>query len=131
MTQQRRQPGADLIGDFQRWLVKSGARGMSRGLGDQIKDTLGRRDTDVWQHATSPQPDEPPECAWCPLCRARRILADSSPGLASHVASAGDAVASLISEAVSVVEAALAGTAPKRPGEDSAEGSPHEPDDRG
>jgi hypothetical protein len=148
VTQQRREPGADLIGEFQRRLVRLGARGMSRGLGDQIRGTLGRRGTDVWAHATAPQAGEEPECPWCPHCRARRMLRESGPGLASHMASAGGAVASVFSEAVSVVEAALASTAPQpheeeRAGEAGgqdgphehahngpAEGFPHEPDDR-
>jgi hypothetical protein len=117
VTQQRREPGADLIGELQRRLVRLGARGVSRGLGDQIRGTLGRRGQDVWEHATAPEPDEGPECPWCPHCRARRMLRESGPGLASHMASAGGAVASVISEAVSVVEAALASTAPPPPGD--------------
>lgn len=149
MTQQRKDP-ADLIGEFQRWLVRSGARGMSRGLGDQIKGTLGRRRTDVWEHATAQSGDEPPECPWCPHCRARRVLRESGPGLGSHMAAAGGTVASVISEAASVLEAALANAAQPQPQpqEDPADGGadgrprhgadagpaeepPHEPDDRG
>ena len=110
MTQQRKDP-ADLIGDFQRWLVRSGARGMSRGLSGQIKGTLGRRSPDVWEHATAQSAGEPPECPWCPHCRARRMLRESGPGLTSHMAAAGGTVASVISEAASVLEAALANTA--------------------
>lgn len=149
MTQQRKDP-ADLIGEFQRRLVRLGARGMSRGLGGQLKGTLGRRGTDVWEHATATPPGDEPECPWCPHCRAKRVLRESGPGLASSMASASGTVASVISEAVSVLEAALASAAPQEHEEDRAdagpgrqdspwdeaatgpaEGLPHEPDDRG
>ena len=73
------QPGGsgDLIGDFQRWLLRSGARGMSRELADQVRAALGKNQStgDVWETATThPVPAEAPECAWCPLCRAARIV---------------------------------------------------------
>ena len=107
MTQEPRQPASDLIGDMQRWLVRSGARGVSRGVGDQIRTALrGGGHADVWETATADE--EPPECAWCPICRARRRLRESGPGLASHVAAATDAVGVVVQDAMSAFEAAVA-----------------------
>ena len=107
MTQEPRQPASDLIGEVQRWLVRSGARGVSRGLNDQIRTALGGRGhADVWETATADE--EPPECAWCPICRARRRLRQSGPGLTSHVSAATDAVGVMMQDAMSVFEAAVA-----------------------
>jgi hypothetical protein len=110
VTQQPRQPGTDLIGEFQRWLVRSGARGVSRGVGGQIRSALGRSEgsADVWERATRPPQDEAPECAWCPVCRAARRLNESGPGLSSQMAAATDAFATVAQDAMSVFEAAMA-----------------------
>lgn len=107
MTQQS--SGPDPIGDFQRWLMRSGARGMSRDLGGQLAGLfgLGGKPGDVWENATAPAPTEAPECAWCPVCRAARLLRESGPGLASHMAAASDALASAVREASTVVESVL------------------------
>jgi hypothetical protein len=111
VTQQPRGSAPDLIGDFQRWLVRSGARSVSREVGGHLRSVLGRNEPsrDVWESATSPDPPEAPECAWCPFCRAARVLRESGPGVTSQVAAASDAVARLAQEAMSVVESALAG----------------------
>ena len=111
MTQQARGSGPDLIGDFQRWLVRSGARSVSREVGGHLRSVLGRNEPsgDVWESATSDAPDEAPECAWCPVCRAARVLRESGPGVTSQVAAASDALAGLVHDALSVVESALAG----------------------
>lgn len=116
MTQPRG-TGPDPIGDFQRWLVRSGARSMTRELGGHVAGAfgLGGKPADVWGSATAPPPHEAPECAWCPVCRAARLLRDSGPGLASHMSSASETLASLVAEAASVVESALA-AAGRRPG---------------
>ena len=125
MTQQPRGSAPDPIGDFQRWLVRSGARGMSRELGGHIAGAfgLGGKSGDVWESATIPPSEEPPECAWCPVCRAARVLRDTGPGLASHVASAGDVLASagdvlaaIVQEASGVVESVIS-AAGRRPGQ--------------
>lgn len=143
MTEQPR-GGTDLVGEFQRWLVRSGARGVSREVGDQIKSAFGggTGSADVWQTATS----EPPtghaaDCAWCPVCRAARLLRESRPDLASHVAAAGGALVTLLQDAVTVAESALASTGrpgstpgagqAARPLAGSVEHPPHVPDDRG
>jgi hypothetical protein len=111
VTQQPRGSAPDPIGDFQRWLVRSGARSVSREVGGHLRSVLGRNEPrgDVWESATSPDPQEAPECAWCPVCRAARVLRESGPGVTSQVAAASDAVAGLLQEALSVVESALAG----------------------
>lgn len=159
MTQQPGRSGQDLIGDFQRWLVRSGARGVSREVSGQLRSMLGRGQgpVDVWERATTPG-DEAPECAWCPVCRAARVLRESGPGVTSQVTAVGDVVSALVQDTVSVFEAALAATGKTdRPdaesgGETSGTawtgvmvqdpeegpestgppgGPPHEPDDRG
>ena len=105
--------GNDLIGDFQRWLLRAGARGMSRELADQVRTALGKNQQtgDVWETATTePAPSEAPECAWCPLCRAARLVREAKPTRDTRVAAVGDALTSVVQDAVSVLEAALAAT---------------------
>jgi hypothetical protein len=106
--------GNDLIGDFQRWLLRAGARGMSRELTDQVRTALGKTPQpsgDVWETAThDPAPGEAPECAWCPLCRAARIVREAKPTRDNRVAAVGDALTGVVQDAVSVLEAALAAT---------------------
>jgi hypothetical protein len=103
-----RQPGSDLIGELQRWLVRSGARSVSRELSGQVRTVLGGGNThgDVWENATADY--ESPECQWCPICRARRRLRESGPGLSSTVAAAGDAVSVVLQDAAAAFEAAVA-----------------------
>ncbi len=114
MTQEPRSSGSDPISDLitgaQRWLVRTSARSMSREVGGQIRNVIGGSspNRDVWERATSPQAEEPPECQGCPICAARRRLRDSQPGLASTVAAAADAVTVVMQDTVSAVEAALA-----------------------
>jgi hypothetical protein len=114
VTQQPRQPGPDVIGEIQRWLLRSGARGVSRGVTGQIRSALGRSEGsgDVWERATTLPQDEAPECAWCPVCRAARRLNESGPGLSSQMAAATDAFATVAQDAMSVFEAALAAARP-------------------
>jgi hypothetical protein len=104
-----RQPGSDPIGELQRWLVRSGARSVTRQLGDQVRTVLGGSNNthgDVWENATAGS--EAPECQWCPICRARRRLRESGPGLSSTVAAAGDAVSVVLQDAAAAFEAAMA-----------------------
>jgi hypothetical protein len=116
VTQQPRPPGADLIGEVQRWLFRSGARGVSRELGGQFRSAFGRgRSTDVWESATAPPSEEAPECAWCPVCRAARLMGESGPGMASHVAAASDVLASVVQDAMSVLGSAMAAARPPAP----------------
>ena len=121
MTQQTQPPRPDPIGDFQRWLMKSGAKGLGREVRGNLRKTFGRpAGEDVWSQATREEPDEPPECEWCPICRAARKYRDSSgPGVGGHLTGAGDAFASVLSDAFSAVESALSvvrtPSAPKTP----------------
>ena len=123
------QPGGsgDLIGDFQRWLLRSGARGMSRELADQVRAALGKNQSsgDVWETATTqPVPADAPECAWCPLCRAARIVREAKPGRDKRVAAVGDALTTVVQDAVSVLEAALAATGRSGGGNGRTEAGP-------
>jgi hypothetical protein len=112
VTQEPSRSGQDPIGDFQRWLVRSGARSVSREVSDQIRSALGvgGGPADVWARATAPPADEASECAWCPFCRAARVLRESGPGVSSQMAAAGEAVGVLARDAMSVFESALAAT---------------------
>ena len=112
MTQEPSRSGQDPIGDFQRWLVRSGARSVSREVSDQIRSALGvgGGPADVWARATAPPAAEAPECAWCPICRAARVLRESGPGVSSQMSAAGEAIGVLARDAMSVFESALAAT---------------------
>ena len=111
------EPARDPIGDFQRWLMKAGARSLSRDVADRVKSTLGggggsRKHADVWETAVSEPPgDEPPECQWCPICRAARWYRDSGGGattdIGSQLAGVGDALAGHTRDAFSLFETAV------------------------
>jgi hypothetical protein len=72
-----------LANEVQRWLIKSSARNMRDELRGQVKKTFRGQDNnraDVWATATTEPPDaadQPPECAWCPICRAARRMAQA------------------------------------------------------
>ena len=112
MTQEPSRSGQDPIGDFQRWIFRSGARGLSREVSDQIRSALGGSGgpADVWARATAPPPTEAPECAWCPFCRAARVLRESGPGVSSQMAAASEAMTVLAQDALSFFESAVAAT---------------------
>ena len=113
MTQQPGGSGPDLIGEFQRWLIRSSARGMGRQVSGQIRAALGRNQQptgDVWETATTEPPDEAPECAWCPLCRAARLLRETKPGRDTRVTAVSDALGTVVQDAFNVLDAALATT---------------------
>jgi hypothetical protein len=69
----------DPVADFQRWLMRAGARSMANQVADQVKRTLGqerRAYGNVWDQATNePPPDEPPECLMASLADAGGALA--------------------------------------------------------
>ncbi len=117
MTDNDRSSGSDPIGDFQRWLMKSSARSLGRELKGQARRTFGGSGSgrgDVWEAATAePVPDEAPECAWCPVCRAARRFRQSGPGLASHVAGAGDALLTAAQDTLAAFEATLSARPPE------------------
>jgi len=109
----RGQPNkSDPVADFQRWLMKAGARSMANQVAGQVKRTIGteRRDSgDVWDTATNePPPNEAPECQWCPVCQAARAARlGSGSGLGAQLANAGGALASVVQDAFSVFEQAM------------------------
>lgn len=90
---------ADLAGGVQRWLIRTSAKNMRDELSDQVKKALRgepRDAGDVWATATTEPPgaaSEAPECAWCPICRAARRLAESraEPRAGSGSAGSGSA----------------------------------------
>ncbi|HEX2744093.1 MAG TPA: hypothetical protein VHN16_06770 [Streptosporangiaceae bacterium] len=104
--------GSDPVADFQRWLMKAGARSMANQVADQVKKTIGqerRRDRgDVWDTATTElPPDEPLECQWCPVCQAARAARLSGPGLGARLTGAGGVLASVVQDAFSAFEQAM------------------------
>jgi hypothetical protein len=124
VTQQPGGSGPDLIGEFQRWLFRSSARGVGRQVTGQIRSALGQNQKqqssgDVWETATTEPPDEAPECAWCPLCRAARLLRESKPGRDTRVTAVSDALGTVVQDAFSVLEAALATTGRAASGADA------------
>ena len=100
--------GSDPIADFQRWLMRAGARSMANQVADQVRRTVGqdKRDSgDVWDTATNEvPPEEPPECQWCPICQAARAARVSGPGLGARLADAGGVLASVLQDAFSAFE---------------------------
>lgn len=103
---------SDPVADFQRWLMKAGARSMANQVAGQVKRTIGaeRRDSgDVWDTATNESPpNEAPECQWCPVCQAARAARlGSGSGLGAQLANAGGALASVVQDAFSVFEQAM------------------------
>lgn len=145
------QPGSDPIGDFQRWLMKAGAKSIGREVAGRVRSTIGGRgggggakQADVWETATTEEPtDEPPECQWCPICRAARRYRDSGGTGGSQFAGVGDTLAGLTRDAFSLFDAALrasqrpappAGGRPASPGtQDQAAPAEHDhtPSDHG
>ena len=123
-------PARDPIGDLQRWLMKAGARSLSRDVAGRVKSTMGGggKHADVWETATTEVPgDEPPECQWCPICRAARRYRDSGgtgAGLGSQLPRVGDTLAGFAQDAFSLFEAAV--RAQQRP---AGTTRPAEPDD--
>jgi hypothetical protein len=107
------QPGSDPIGDFQRWMMKAGAKSIGREVTGRVKSTLGggggaKHAEDVWDTATTEElTDEPPECQWCPICRAARRYRDSGGTSPGQFAGVGDTLAGLTRDAFSLFDAAL------------------------
>ncbi len=71
-----RDTGPDPLGDLQRWLMRTGARSVTKEMTGSVRRALGqdRPAADVWDTATNRPEDEAPECAWCPVCRAARRM---------------------------------------------------------
>jgi hypothetical protein len=109
--------GGDLLGDLQRWVLRSSAKNMRREFEGQVRRTLGsgRADPgDVWGTATTePPPDltESPECAWCPICQAARRMRESNPGLGSQLSGVSDVVGAAVQDAIRAFDGVLSRTA--------------------
>ena len=104
-----RSRGSDPVADFQRWLMKAGARSMASQVADQVKRTIGaerRTSGDVWDTATNePPPNEPPECQWCPICQAARAARNGgAAGIGAQLANAGGVLASVVQDAFTAFE---------------------------
>ncbi len=127
------EPGSDPFGDLQRWLMKAGAKSISREVADRVKSTIGggkeKKHGDVWDTATTEDPpDEAPECQWCPICRAARRYRESGGSPAAFTgqfAGVGDTLAGLTRDAFSLFESAM--RAPQRPGPPASRNRPSAP----
>jgi hypothetical protein len=100
---------SDPVVDFQRWLMKAGARSMANQVAGQVKRTLGterRASGDVWDTATNElPPDEAPECQWCPVCQAARAARlGGAGGLGAALTGAGTVLSSVVQDAFSAFE---------------------------
>jgi hypothetical protein len=139
------QPGSDPIGDFQRWLMKAGAKSIGRDVAGRVRRSAlgggGADKADVWETATTEElTEEPPECQWCPICRAARRYRDSGGTSGSQFAGVGDTLAGLTRDAFSLFDAALrasqrpAPPAGGRPADQGTQGqapAQHRPADHG
>jgi len=100
---------SDPVVDFQRWLMKAGARSMANQVAGQVKRTIGterRASGDVWDTATNElPPDEAPECQWCPVCQAARAARlGGAGGLGAALSGAGTVLGSVVQDAFSAFE---------------------------
>ncbi|HUJ06204.1 MAG TPA: hypothetical protein VLX31_08865 [Streptosporangiaceae bacterium] len=122
---------AGLAGDVQRWLIRKSAQNMRDELGDQVKKALRgpqpdnkNSKKDVWATATTERPrpiTEAPECAWCPVCRAARRVAEARAagdvrGAAAQVSELSDVVAGAVADVLAGLDSVLS----YRPGESGA-----------
>jgi hypothetical protein len=101
--------GSDPVADFQRWMMKAGARSMANQVADQVRRTIGaerKASGDVWDTATNEvPPTESPECQWCPICQAARAArTGNTGGLGARLADAGGALAGVVEGAFSAFE---------------------------
>ena|SRR5215472_951349 len=108
-------PASDMLSDLQRRLLRASARSMSREVSSQVRRTLGggrqqASAADVWDTATNeipPEVGESPECQWCPICRAARRMREAGPGLGGQLSGAGDAVATVVQDAIGALDSIL------------------------
>jgi hypothetical protein len=113
--QRQSTPASDMLSDLQRWLVRSSAKSMGRELSGQVRRTLGggRQQpsaSDIWDTATNeipPEVGESPECQWCPICRAARRMREGGSGIGGQLSGAGDAVASVVQDAIGALDSIL------------------------
>jgi hypothetical protein len=111
------QRAAGLASEIQRWLIRTSARNMRDELGGQVKKAFrgsGESADDAWATATTESPhaaDEPPECAWCPFCRAARLIAHARTGADSRsgprLSDAADMLAGAMRDALAGLDSIL------------------------
>jgi len=130
------EPGSDPIGDFQRWLMKAGARSLGRDVAGRVRSTMGggAKRADVWETATTEDPTEPPECQWCPVCRAARRYRESggtgmpsSATIGDQLAGVSDTLAGLTRDAFSLFDAAMKSATRPPAGQRTTERPPADP----
>jgi hypothetical protein len=127
------QRAAGLASEIQRWLIRTSARNMRDELGDQVKKAFrgsGEDADDAWATATTESPhaaDEPHECAWCPFCRAARLIAHARTGADSRggprLSDAADVLAGAMRDAFAGLDSILS----YRPAEPAQPGGAPEP----
>jgi hypothetical protein len=112
------QRAAGMANDIQRWLIKKSARNVRDELGGQVKKALRgseRKTGDSWATATTEPPhaaDEAPECAWCPVCRAARRLAQARSSADTRsggprISDAADVMAGAMRDALAGIDSIL------------------------
>jgi len=118
---------AGLASEVQRWLIRTSAKSMRDELGDHVKKAFRgpeMKPGDIWATATTEPPQaagEAPECAWCPVCRAARRVAEArAAGGESRGAAALADVSDVLTGAVRDVLAGLDSVLSYRPGDLSA-----------
>jgi len=126
------QRAAGLASEIQRWLIRTSARNMRDELGDQVKKAFrgsSEGAADTWATATTEPPhaaNEPPECSWCPFCRAARLIAHARTGADSHggprLSDAADMMSGAIRDALAGLDSILS----YRPGVPAQPGPAHE-----
>jgi hypothetical protein len=101
--------------------MRAGARSISRDVAGRVRSTVGgggrAKQADVWETATTEElTEEPPECQWCPICRAARRYRESGgqgqpPGFGGQFGGqfgqVGDTLAGLTRDAFSLFDAAM------------------------
>jgi len=108
---------AGVASEVQRWLIRTSARNMRDELGGQVKKAFRGSEPDAgdsWATATTEPPhaaDEAPECAWCPVCRAARRIAQSRSGSDSRggprLSDAADVMAGAVRDALAGLDSVL------------------------
>jgi len=127
------QRAAGLASEIQRWLIRTSARNMRDELGGQVKKAFrgsGEGSADAWATATTESPhasEEPPECAWCPFCRAARLIAHARTGAESHGGPRVSDAADMLSRAMRDALAGLDSIMSYRPGEQAEPRGTQEP----
>ena len=135
------EPGSDPMGDFQRWLMRTGAKSIGRDVASRVRSTVGggksAKQGDVWDTATTEElTDEPPECQWCPICRAARRYRDTGGSTTNlgQFAGVGDTLAGLTRDAFGLFDAAVRASQrpadPRRTAARPADKPAGRPDDR-